>query len=214
MALAQLSVGYLALTVFKSMGIWSLALMCVLLLLVRQSYSLLAEISDSYLRTVEVLVEAAEGIGSASHGHADRSASLARSLAVRSGFSAAEIQYAGYAALLCAVGTIGGGDDNPSPSGSAAKVVGDIPFFAPVANVLKILDEGEPPIELTERQAAIALVVALAQEMDLRSISIDCSWRGFCRPVVAIASLVDLATRRRVRRAALALGYDHAGILA
>ena len=215
MAMAQLSAGCLALTVFETMAAWSLILLCVLLLLVRQSYALLAEISDSYLRTVEVLVEAAEGIGSTLSGHADRSATLARSLASRSGLSSSAVQCAGYAALLHAVGAIGDGAGTSSGRAGvgAAKVVENIGFFAPVLRPLRLLDSLSDSAEVSQEDVSIALCVALAQRRDISSIVGSRGDWLLTGDVRRISTLADPATLRRVRKAATALGYDDQGAL-
>lgn len=213
MAMAQLSAGYLALTVFETMGAWSLLLLCVLLLLVRQSYALLAEISDSYLRTVEVLVEAAEGIGSSMRGHAERSATLARSLASRAGLSQAGARCAGYAALLHAVGAIGDGGELARSAPSAARVVENIEYFSPVIGPLRVLDDQGVPGEISQWDVSIALCVALAQERDRRLVLRSYGEQSVMSDVRRIAALADSVTRKRVVRAAAALGYDNLGAL-
>ena len=215
MAMAQLSAGCLALTVFETMGAWSLLLLCVLLLLVRQSYALLAEISDSYLRTVEVLVEAAEGIGSTLRGHADRSATLARSLASRSGLSPAAAQCAGYAALLHAVGAIGDGEGAQSGRAGvrAAKVVENIGFFAPVIGPLRLLDGLPDSAGASQEDVSIALCVALAQRRDICTIAGSHGDWLCVGDVRRIGALADPTTLNRVRKAAAALGYGNLGAL-
>lgn len=213
MAMALLSAGCLSLTVFETMGSWSLILLCVLLLLVRQSYSLLAEISDSYLRTVEVLVEAAEGIGSSMRGHAERSATLARSLASRAGLSRASVRCAGYAALLHAVGAIGDGGEPDRSGPSAARVVESIEYFSSVIGPLRVLDNLDEPGAASQWDVSIALCVALAQERDRRLIVHSDGEQSLMSDVRRIAAMADSETRRRVTRAATVLGYENLGAL-
>lgn len=213
MAMALLSAGCLSLTVFETMGVWSLLLLCVLLLLVRQSYSLLAEISDSYLRTVEVLVEAAEGIGSSMRGHAERSAALARSLALKAGLSRAGVRCAGYAALLHAVGAIGDVGERDRSGPSAARVVETIEYFSPVIGPLRVLDDQDVPGAVSELDVAIALCVALAQERDRRLVFRSGGGQSLMSEVRRIAAMADSDTLRRVATAATALGYDNLGAL-
>ena len=80
--------------------------MVALLLLMRQSYVLFLDIRETYRTTVEVLVEAAESQDSRRAGHSDRTAVLARSIAMGCGLSASEVELIGYAALLHDIGEL------------------------------------------------------------------------------------------------------------
>ncbi len=207
MALAQLSAVLLAVTVFSSMGVWSLVLMMALLLLVRQSYSLLAEVSESYLCTVEVLVEAAEGLESVFRGHAERSASVARKLASRYGLTSSEVQRAGYAALLQAVGGIRDLGDGAALA-KASNVIRDIEFFHDVVGVLEVL-EGEPRDSgvATSGDEVLALIVAVAQEIDIRQNLLPTS-EDSRQTLRRIARRVPGNARFRVISAVRAMGYE------
>jgi hypothetical protein len=164
LVLSVLSSLVLALVLHDSMGVWSIGLMTALLFLIRQSYTLLAEMSESYLRTVEVLAEAAEGTDSASTGRADRSAVIARRLAVKCGLPAKEVQRAGYAALLCAVAKSSTTSGNGPQPRTGASIVEDMDYFRDVLGVLEVLDgRASMPSEVDVR---LAYLVAVAQKID------------------------------------------------
>ena len=130
---AQWSASVLLLITYAGMGSWSLIPVVVLLLLMRQSYSLFLDIRETYRTTVEVLVEAAESQDARRVGHADRTAMLARSIATKVGLSAAEVERISYVALLHDLGELAEGTErdsiHPERRASSADIVRGVEFF-------------------------------------------------------------------------------------
>lgn len=164
---AQLSTSVLTVIIFRYMGVWGLALVVVLLLLIRQSYAMLLDVRETYRTTVEVLVEAAEGLDSRRRGHAERTAEIAREIGARCGLSPVEIECISYAALLHdvdAIGRDGGLRDVCSPS----EVLRGVGSFEDVARVLQVF-ETPSAIEATDTELLEAYVLALATDIDSAS---------------------------------------------
>ena len=96
--LAQLSASVLLLITYQgmgdgiSMGDWGLIPAVALLFLIRQSYAMLLDIRELYRTTVEVLVEAAEAQDVRRVGHAERTSTAARAIAMRVGLSASRVE--------------------------------------------------------------------------------------------------------------------------
>lgn len=204
LALAQLSALALALVLFSSLGVWSLVLTTALLFLIRQSYTLLAEMSESYLKTVEVLVEAAEGWESDSRGHADRSAEIARRLAAKCGLPGSEVRRAGYAALLYSVGGLVSDSFGPKHRPAAAVIAG-VDYFRDVLGVLDALD-GETAAP-SQEDLRLAYLVAMAREIDIAS-----SAQGRSNPIdrslmCRLANSIPRSFQYQVSVCAAKLGY-------
>ncbi|MDR3687397.1 MAG: HD domain-containing protein [Coriobacteriia bacterium] len=207
---AQWSTAVLLLITYGQMRQWSLVPVVVLLLLMRQSYALFLDIRETYRATVEVLVEAAESQDERRAGHADRTAALARSIAMKIGLSASEVERISYAALLHDLGELAEGPDSDwdehvhqTPS---SDVVRGVEFFERIEPILRICDGADSGQSTDEGDLLAALVVSLASDIDAEY-----------HPQVAAAhrhSLLDQVAHRvpasvkaRAVGAALRLGY-------
>ncbi len=94
------------------MGAYSLIPVVALLFLIRQSYAMLQDIRELYRTTVEVLVEAAEAQDVRRVGHAERTASIARTIGTHMGLASGQIERISYAALLHDVDAIGSPEEH------------------------------------------------------------------------------------------------------
>lgn len=199
--LAQLSACVLTVVIYEWMGNWGLVPVVVLLLLIRQSYALLLDIRDTYRTTVEVLVEAAEGLDAGHRGHADRTAKISREIGSRCGMNPNDIERVSYAALLHDIGEIGaeGGDAH---SRRSSGVLEGIPTFADVVSILKVL-EGDAPH--SESDALSAFVIGLASDIESGAGGAGANKRS---SVSSVSHLVPSHVKARVVAAAVQLGYS------
>lgn len=163
--LAQLSTALLAIMVYGHMGAWSLVLVIALLLLIRQSYALLLEISETYLQTIGVIVQAAEGVDSEREGHAERTAQIAREIAAACGLSSRQVERLSYAALLHDIDTLSHGGQDRAARRSASAILEGIPFFEDVVRILSVFDERARK-DVDPEELLSAFIVALASEID------------------------------------------------
>lgn len=205
--LAEFSSSVLAVIIFPSMGLWSLVLVVVLLLLIRQSYAMLLDIRETYRTTVEVLVEAAERSDERLAGHAERTAELAREIAARCGLAPSDLERVSYAALLHDVGAIGAGaQPSPSPGGSSSIVLGASRTFEDVVRVLQVL-ENSPERRPSDSDLMAAFVVALSSDIDA-SLHPRVADAHPSASLSRVGALLPPEARSRALAAAVRLGFD------
>lgn len=212
--LAQVSASVLVVLTFSEMRVWSLIPVAALLLLMRQSYALLLDMRETYRMTTEVLVEAAEGQDRRREGHSDRTATIARRIAMRLGLGASEVERISYAALLHDVDAIGesgsGESDDHAVSGElgrSSELFTVSHLFCDVAPVLRVCDGlGSGVATASDATLLAAMVVALASDA-------DCSTHPEVRDahngdlVRRVSPLVPATEKARAVAAAIELGY-------
>jgi hypothetical protein len=211
---AQWSASLLLLLTYDHMGNWSLIPVVALLLLMRQSYSLLLEVRETYRTTVEVLVEAAESQDSRRAGHAERSAAIARSIGVQLGLTSTEVERISYAALLHDVDALAAAqapaDNEPGAqsdaSGSSSLLEG-VDFFADLLPVLRLCDgDVEAAESAAEEDRLAAMIVALASDSDAAEHP-EVRQAHSGTAVDRVSAFVPAALKSRTVGAALALGH-------
>ncbi len=204
--LAQASSALLVVTIYPSLGAWSLPLTVALLLLMRQSYALLLEMREAYRTTVEVLVEAAEGLVPGRRGHAEGTARIARILAAECGMSSGEIERVAYSALLHDLAEIGSASREGCARTSTA-VIGDVRLFHDVQSVIRICDGLGPDAcaDPDERAVLAAFIVALASDIEEQLSCRTVSSKG--SHAARIAPLVPSGPKACVVSAAIKLGF-------
>lgn len=199
----------LLLTYSRGMGYWSLIPVAILLLLIRQSYAQFLEIRETYRTTVEVLVEAAETQDLRRVGHADRTAAVARAIAMRMGLSPASVERLSYAALLHDIGELSDAaireDESSDARLHSAAIVHGVEFFSPVEPVLRICDGDAGPMEDSDDLLA-ALIVALASDIDCGQNQEAANAHRYAT-LDAVASRVPSGAKARVVAAAIELGF-------
>jgi hypothetical protein len=206
---AQWSASVLLLLTYDGMRVWSLVPTVALLLLMRQSYSMFLDIRETYRTTVEVLVEAAESQDERRLGHADRTAVIARSIAMRVGLSAPEVERISFAALLHDLGELAADPSATETSGSrhacSADILSGVEFFDRIVPVLRVCD-GCASGAAAEEDLLAALVVALASDIDAEyHPGVAAAHSQSILP--RVAHRVSPATKARAVGAALRLGY-------
>ena len=138
---AQVSASVLATITYPDMQAWSLVLVVALLLLMRQSLALLLDIRETYRTTVEVLVEVAEHQDARRRGHGERTAHIAREIAMRMGLSATDVERVSYASLLHDIDALAEQTEvSASATGQSAQVFAGTAFFDDVLPVLRLCD--------------------------------------------------------------------------
>jgi len=208
---AEWSAGMLLLITYGGMGIWGLVPVVALLLLTRQSYALLQQIRETYNTTMRVLVEAAEGQDPRRAGHSDRSAAIARGIAVRMGLDSAEVERISYAALLHDIDVISGDAERSGEStagrrtGRSAPIIEQTSFFSDVISLLRLTDgDVEYAETASEADLAAAFVVSLSSDVDsARLHDVQLAHEG--NAVDRLAAFVPPQTKARVVSAALSL---------
>lgn len=210
---AQVSAAVLAVITYRGgMNQWSLLPAVALLLLMRQSYALLLEMRETYRTTVEVLVEAAEGQDERRRGHADRTASIARTIGMRAGLRAQDVERASYAALLHDVDAIAEADHvGPTLSsdhiGHSSEVFREAAFFSDVLPILRVCDGVPAETDTTESNLLVAMIVALASDVDV-ALNPEAARVHDVSAVSRVAPCVPRPAKARVVAAALELGYE------
>jgi hypothetical protein len=206
---AEWSASVLLLIAFEGMGAWSLIPVVALLLLMRQSYSLLLDIRETYRTTVEVLVEAAEGEDPRLVGHAERTAEIARRIAMRLGMAVSQVELVSYAALLHDVDAIAGDGREPrSAGGHSSALFEGVEFFADVLPVLRVCDgPSATDPERSGPELIAGMIVALASDADA-AVHEDVASAHAGSAVARVAPHVSSSIKSSVVAAALALGYQ------
>ena len=210
--LAEWSASLLLLITFGRMGNWALIPVVALLLLMRQSYAMLLDQREVYRATVEVLVEAAESQDVRRIGHSERTAAIARSIAVQLGLRVAEVERISYASLLHDVDALSGPSDRTvnepvAPSGGSSTMLEGVEFFEEVLGVLRLCD-GESSAAQNPRpeDTRAAMIVALASDVDAgEHIGVFDAHGG--NSVDRVGDVVPQSTKASVVGAALSLGY-------
>jgi len=209
MIAAQWSAAVLLLITYSDMRQWGLLPVVVLLLLMRQSYALFLDIRETYMGTVEVLVEAAESQDERRAGHSERTAALARAIAMKIGLSANRVERISYAALLHDLGELAegldGSDELNSRHASSAEVVRGVQFFSQIEPILRVCD-GVAGDEAAEADLLAALIVALASDIDAEYHPEVEAAHGHSL-LDRVAHRVPPAVKARAVGAALQLGY-------
>ena len=214
--IAQWSASVLLLITFEGMGAWSLIPVVALLFLMRQSYAMLLDIRELYRTTVEVLVEAAEGQDARRLGHAERTAAVARAIAMRVGLAANQVERISYAALLHDVDAIGSaparvileeGQDGPLVSGSSSAVFDGVHFFDDVLPIIRVCDgDMKETTAPSDADLLAGLIVALASDADAAEHS-DVAAAHSGSSIDRVAPMASASMKSLVVGAALALGY-------
>jgi len=207
---AQWSTAVLLLLTYAGMSDWALVPVVALLLLMRQSFALFLEIRETYRTTVEVLVEAAESQDGRRVGHSDRTATVARAIAVNCNLTADQVDRISYAALLHDLGELAAeqtttGTPLDAPVSRSSAIVHDVEFFHRVEPILKILDgvsDGARDLD----DALSALIVALASDIDAEYHD-EVAAAHAESAVARVAPFVTPAMKARAVGAALRLGY-------
>jgi len=214
--IAQWSASVLLLITFEGMGAWSLIPVVALLFLMRQSYAMLLDIRELYRTTVEVLVEAAEGQDSRRLGHAERTAAVARAIAMRVGLAANQVERISYAALLHDVDAIGSplelgildkGHETSFAGGASSAVFEGVHFFDDVLPIIRVCDgDSNSEIPPSESDLLAGLIVALASDADAAEhADVAASHAG--SSIDRVAPRASATMKSTVVGAALALGY-------
>jgi hypothetical protein len=166
MGTAQLSAAVLAVLTYNTMGFLGLAIVAGLLLVTRQSFSLLIDIRLAYRSTVEALARAIEAHDPTRRGHAERVAGLATEVARLLGQHGKRLEALTYAALFHDVGKLDSEAQSLGQSGSA-EVLENVGFLAASVPILRIIDsKGALESSQDEGDLVSAYVVARMCEFD------------------------------------------------
>lgn len=166
MVAAQMSTAALTVLVYDAMRAWSLAIAFGLLLVTRQSFSLLLEVRRAYRSTVEVLVRAIEVLDPQRRGHAERVAKRSSEAGRMLGLHGRRLESLTYAALFHDVGQMGEVSAGEEES-SSAEVLASVGFLASSVPILRILESrGMSDGSEDESDLVAAYVIAYLSAVD------------------------------------------------
>lgn len=165
MGTAQVSAAVLAVLTYNTMGLLGLAIVVGLLLVTRQSFSLLVDIRLAYSSTVEALARAIEAHDPTRRGHAERVAGLSTEAARLLGQHGKRLEALTYAALFHDVGRLDAEEDQRYKG--SAEVLENVGFLAASVPILMIIDmKGALESSQDEADLVSAYVVARMCEFD------------------------------------------------
>jgi hypothetical protein len=175
MLAAQVSVAILSILVATRMSPWGLAIVVLLLLVVRQSFTLLVDVRTAYRDTVSLLARAMEAENPERLAHAERVAALASAIGREVGLQGQRLEWLTYAALFHDMDLLGTDDVltvqqmrlDPVVSTPSVGVVGEVKFLEPIARILSIVSVGgETTTSHDEFDIIAAYIVSRASEID------------------------------------------------
>jgi hypothetical protein len=162
---AQVSAAVLAVLTYGTMGALGLVIVVGLLLVMRQSFSLLVEVRQAYRSTVEALARAIEAQDPRRRGHAERVAALATEAGRLLGQHGKELEALTYAALFHDVGRLDSEDAASAKGGS--EVLASVGFLAHSVPILRIIDvRGEVESSQSEQDLVAAYIIARMSAYD------------------------------------------------
>jgi hypothetical protein len=165
---AQVSAAVLAVLTFGTMGALGLIIVTGLLLVMRQSFSLLIEVRQAYRSTVEVLARAIEAHDPERRGHAERVGRLSTEAGRLLGWHGKQLEALTHAALFHDVSRL----DSELPvsaRGGSADVLANVGFLAGSVPMLRIIDlGGDLESSQVEEHLVGAYVICTMSEYDDR----------------------------------------------
>lgn len=160
---AQASVGVLAALMYRTMGVWGLAVSVVMILVMRQSFVLLLEIRQAYNATIDVLIRAMEARSPGREGVAERNAELCTAVGRGIGLHGHALERLRYAALLLGVGnheTDAECDaDASAMAGGHARIVEGVEFLSDVVPILGLCDSPRETTRARRSDLACSYIV-------------------------------------------------------
>jgi len=138
--LGQVSVAAVLVLVYPTMGLLGVAVLVMLMLVMKHSFSLYLRIHTAYTRTIGVLARLAEFERRETRGHSERVAELAASMGRRMRLSHSDVERLSMAALLHDIGHVRpsrtAGEDNHAQVG--ARIVSEIGQLAHCASLIEL----------------------------------------------------------------------------
>jgi predicted HD phosphohydrolase len=197
MATAQVSAAVLAVITYPGMQGLGIAIVVGLLLVMRQSFSLLVEVRHAYRSTIEALARAIEAHDPRRRGHAERVAALATETGRLLGRHGGDLEALTYAALFHDVGRL---EAESGGAKSSADVLGNVGFLSSSIPVLAIIDErGE--IETSQQEAHLVAAYVVARMSAFDDMNHGCFSMSEQGAADAIGARLYSATRREADRA-------------
>jgi hypothetical protein len=167
MIVAEMSVAVLCVLIYPTMNIWGVAIGTGMLLVMRQSFSLLLDIRSSYTATVEVLARSLEAYEPDRRGHAERVANLVAEAARRLGFQSKRLEDVTYAALFHDVSRLGTDDEYGETERTSSEVLAGVNLLDGAMPILRLLDAGAGPITSPDEHDVVgAYLIARFSSID------------------------------------------------
>jgi hypothetical protein len=165
MGTAQVTTAVLAVRTYGTMDAFGLAIVVGLLLVMRQSFSLLIDVRQAYRSTIEALARAIEAQDPKRRGHAERVATLATEVGRLLGRHGKELEALTYAALFHDVGRLDAEDAAGAKGGS--EVLAAVGFLASSVPILRIIDYGGAvDSSQAEEDLVAAYIIARMSDFD------------------------------------------------
>lgn len=199
---AQVSASLLGAVVYQEMQAWAVLVLTMMLMIMRQAFSLFVSVRRAYQSTIEALARTVEAGDPRKVGHSQRVSSLAAEVGRLVGLGSGDLERLAYASLLHDLGAVGepAVDTESASRLSAADMIGDVGFLSDAVPVLQIcedptwgLDRGQP------QDAVLAYVVLVASRTDDIAQGIDSS--KDLKRIAAVDEHIDDATKQRIEMA-------------
>ncbi len=177
LAAAQVSLGVLTAQLHAVVGAWGLVIVIILLLAVRQSFSLLLDIRQAYGATIEALAATIEKCVPERSGHAQRVARLARLVGSGIGIYGDALERLGYAALLHDIELLGAddsvieGEQGDARRTSASEVLTGVGTLRDVSLILALCDGMVNAEGASHSDRMLAYIVCRASNLDDKLLS-------------------------------------------
>jgi hypothetical protein len=165
---AQIMAAVFASLILPAMGAWGVVVLVVLLMVMRQAFSMYVSVRMAYQSTIEALVRTVEAQDEDKRGHAERVSELATEVGRQLGFAGSTLERLAYAALLHDLGEVGleAGDSQHTDGLSAAEMIREVTFLDDVAPVLVLAETGDGLAAADEQSRVLGYVVLAASRLD------------------------------------------------
>lgn len=196
LGIAQVSAAVLAVLTFGTMGALGLTIVTGLLLVMRQSFSLLIEVRQAYRSTVEVLARAIEAHDPQRRGHAERVGRLSTEAGRLLGWHGKQLEALTHAALFHDVSRLDA-ELPVSARGGSADVLANVGFLAGSVPILRIIDRGgDLESSQVEEHLVGAYIISTMSEYDDRGEGQTAS------PVTSVSAAIGARLYADTRRSA------------
>lgn len=168
---AQVSVGIVLVQVSPRLGLPAFLVLVPLMLIMRQTTSMLIDVRAAYMRTVGALAQVAEMQTGASKGHARRVSAVSTAIGKRMRIGSQQLERLALASLLHDIGRvkIANNDEHRVVADASAELLSRISFLAVLSPVVRRIPlDYVDFMDATETDGRLARVIRVASDFDDR----------------------------------------------